>query len=264
MADPVPSPRQSAVAAACSAIALGSWSWFSRYYRQKGWTGIGCFTVASDSSRRGRFYGVIAMSSIILSEIPHFGRQSNRQRKTRTMACARTPWHSHFNSREEILRPRPCPGGPRPHTFTCPPLTFFQQQRVFFSLSAALLRCLDGEPRGLRNLWMPRSFLSPAMLIRPQVSHSVPDARARCCLPGLSVFVCVVCGSVFLSLRSALQGSSSGARLPATLGRYPPPPPHAARFTPNPRTALHQRISTSIAGCAAPLGANQRRTLDFL
>jgi len=62
------------------------------------------------------------------------------------------------------------------------------------------------------------------MPIRHQVCHSVPDARARCCLPGLSVFVWVVCGSVFLSLRSALQGSSAGARLPATLGRSPPAP----------------------------------------
>jgi len=183
------------MAAACNAIALGSWSWFSPDDRQKRWTGIGCFTVASDSSRRRQIYGVIAMSSIVLSEIPNFGRKSNRQRKTLRIACARTPWHSHFNSRDAILRPRPCPGGPRPHTSTCPPLSFCQQRRVFFLRSTALLRCFDVKPRGLRNLWVPRSFFSPAMPIRHQFSHSVPDARARCCLPGLSVFVWVVCGS---------------------------------------------------------------------
>jgi len=106
-----------------------------------GRVGVGCFTVASDSRRRRRFYGVIAMSSIILSEIPNFGRKSNRQRETLRIACARTPWHSHFNRKEAILRPRPCPGGPRPHTSTCPPRSFCQQRRVFFLRSAALLRC---------------------------------------------------------------------------------------------------------------------------
>jgi len=74
---------------------------------------------------------------------------------------------------------------------------------------------------------VPRSFFPTDMPIRHQFPHSVPDARALCGLPGLSVFVWVVCGSVFLSLRSALQGSSADARLPATLGPYTPPPPGA-------------------------------------
>ena len=79
------------------------------------------------------------MSSIILSEIPNFGRKPNRQRETLRIACDRTPWHSHFNRREAILRVLvPVRAGPV-HTHLRAPR--FLSSNSDGSFSCALQRC---------------------------------------------------------------------------------------------------------------------------
>ena len=133
------------------------------------------------------------------------------------------------------------------------------------SFSYALQRCCGARtvsPAGYVTYGCPVLFSPPPcrsaikFATRYLTRVRVAVSPASLFLSGWSVVLCF-CPSA-PRFKVPLQAHAC----PPPLGV--PPPPHAARFTPNPRTVLQQRISKSIARCAPPLGGNQRRTLAFL
>ena len=124
---------------------------------------VGCFTVASDSDRRRRFYGVIALSNLSLSEIPKAARMSNRQREPFRIACAWTPRPSHLRWRRAILPHRRVPIGPDPST---PPMYPPPDQKPRHSSRALVpVPPTDGKPHMLCDPWISRfySFVAVAL-----------------------------------------------------------------------------------------------------
>ena len=124
---------------------------------------LGCFTVARDSGRRRRFYGVIALSNLSLSEMPKAARKSNRQREPFRIACAWTPRPSHLRWRRAILPHRRVPIGPDPST---PPMNPPPDHKPRHSSRALVpVPPTDGKPHMLCGPWISRfySFVAVAL-----------------------------------------------------------------------------------------------------
>ena len=118
---------------------------------------IGCFTAASDSSLRRRFYRAIAFSILSLNEIRKVPTKSQRLRETRKIACVRTLRPSDLHLSQGILPRHRVPDRPGPvNTAYVPPPR--PAAPALFALRGAVAVHRRYAPRALRPMGEPLLF----------------------------------------------------------------------------------------------------------